>query len=120
MDLEEQQNILIKYNLMPYRYRLFYRFSLFSFKILNHEILPHIFSQLTPYSSSRELRESSKSIFHVPKPLNKHSERCLSYALAIFVNKILKNSFKHCFKDFKISLLENISILFPKFALVFL
>jgi hypothetical protein len=53
MDLEEQQNILIKYNLMPYRYRLFYRFSLFSFKILNHEILSHFFTTHTLFIFQR-------------------------------------------------------------------
>jgi hypothetical protein len=46
---DQQLDILKPFNLLPYKVQLFYRVSLFSYKILNGQILNKFKNHLTPY-----------------------------------------------------------------------
>jgi hypothetical protein len=108
---------------MPFKFRLFYRFSLFTHKILNNHILHNIFSLLTPTSkATHNLRDSSRNIFQESKVSTKDGSKRISYNLALFVNKVLRHSFNLNSKDFKLFVLENSFSkvnLFSKFSSIF-
>jgi len=108
---------------MPFKFRLFYRFSLFTHKILNNHILHNIFSLLTPTSkATHNLRDSSRNIFQESKVSTKDGSKRISYILALFVNKVLRHSFNLNSKDFKLFVLENSFSkvnLFSKFSSIF-
>ena len=120
---QEQHSFLKSFNLMPFKFRLFYRFSLFTHKILNNHILHNIFSLLTPTSkATHNLRDSSRNIFQESKVATKDGSKRISYILALFVNKVLRHSFNLNSKDFKLFVLENSFSkvnLFSKFSSIF-
>jgi hypothetical protein len=120
---QEQHSFLKSFNLMPFKFRLFYRFSLFTHKILNNHILHNIFSLLTPTSkATHNLRDSSRNIFQESKVSTKDGSKRISYILALFVNKVLRHSFNLNSKDFKLFVLENSFSkvnLFSKFSFIF-
>ena len=106
-------------NLLPFKCRLFYRFSLFSLKLLNNQILPNIFCKFEFICSSYDLRESSKNLVGLPFSRTMTGAKRLSYSIPIFVNKITRSSFNLCFKGFKSIILQNFLILFNKFYKAF-
>ena len=106
-------------NLLPFKCRLFYRFSLFSFKLLNNQILPNIFCKFEVICSSYNLRESSKNLVGLPFSRTMTGAKRLSYSIPIFVNKIIRSSFNLCLKDFKSFIMQNFLIIFNKFYQAF-
>ena len=60
---EDQQTVLKPLNLLPFKYRLLLRFSLFSHKIMNGEILNDIKAKLTPSVNVCNTRTSTRNIF---------------------------------------------------------
>lgn len=125
MTLDEQQAKLIqsKSNLFPFFYRFFYRLSLFSFKVLNNQILSDIRNKLIfkhKTYNSYNLRDKTRSIFYVQKcKLDKCFNR-LSLFLPRFCNNILRFSTFTPLKQFKQFILLNISEHFLKFSQSFL
>ena len=102
---------------MPLKYRYFYRFCIFSYKIINKQILETIHNSLkTNNNLNYGLRESSQSIFLIPFcKSNKNSKR-LSIILPKLVNYVLKNSINHLFRDFKSSLFSNLETYYKIFV----
>ena len=64
LSIEAKQDILKSLNIMPFKYRIFYRFSLFSHKILNKFFLPNISKLLKPVEKIVNASNHSKKIFY--------------------------------------------------------
>ena len=96
-------------NIMPYRYRLFYRFSIFSYKIMNNVFLPSICESITIDSSlGTSLSLRSAKIVKTIITRTKAGERKLSFFLSNFVNNVLKFLLNMNFRDFKTAIMVNI------------
>jgi hypothetical protein len=139
LDIFDQYSLLKKFNLFPYKYRVFYRLSLFMYKIMNGNVLQHIkdrliSSDLTEESTTNLTRyrkrcilasqnttsfETDACLFVVPKRNTKSGELSISIFLPNFINKILKKSYDFNFSEFKFFILHNILILYSKFELSF-
>ena len=61
--LEAEQKLLKPLNLMPYKFRLFFRFSLLAHKILNKQILLNISDLLQPFTKLTHTRENNSNLF---------------------------------------------------------
>ncbi len=88
-------------NILPYRYKLFYRFSIFSFKIMNEFYLENIKARVCHLSNKyiRPQRTASlnkyiqKNIVDVITTRTKSGEHSLSFFLVSFINLVIKDSF---------------------------
>ena len=114
----EQFDVLKQYNLFPYKYRLLYRFSTFSYKILKQCLLVNIFTKLIPKVYKRSLRSTTSLIYVIPICKTNLGQKRLSFFLPKFVNLILKHSYNLSFNDFKKAILSNIVVYFEKFILL--
>jgi hypothetical protein len=63
----EQYAILKPLNLLPYKYRILFRFSTFCFKILNKIILKDFFSDLKLNLNVKNTRCKTRNIINVPR-----------------------------------------------------
>jgi hypothetical protein len=115
--IDEQYVILKPLNLLPYKYRILFRFSTFCFKILNNIILKDFFSDLKPNLNVKNTRCMTRNLFNVPRSLTLKSGKRQSIYLPQLVNKIIRYSHNLEFKDFKQYILFNISDLYLKFDL---
>jgi hypothetical protein len=106
-------------NILPYKYRILFRFSTFCFKILNNIILKDFFSDLKPNLNVKNTRCMTRNLFNVPRSLTLKSGKRLSIYLPQIVNKIIRYSHNLKFKDFKQYILFIISDLYLKFDLNF-
>ena len=113
---EDQQTVLKPLNLLPFKYRLLLRFSLFSHKIMNGEILNDIKAKLTPSVNVCNTRASTRNIFMVPFSRSHCGGKRISIFLPIMVNNVLRNSSNLVLREFKEFILTNISNLFLKFS----
>ena len=86
LSLDEQQLRLKKYNLLPFKYRYFFRISIFIFKICNRIILPDFISKLTSNPNTSN-REQSRNIYISPIGKSKFSQKRLSFFIPNFINK---------------------------------
>ena len=118
--IDEQYAILKPLNLLPYKYRILFRFSTFCFKILNNIILKDFFSDLKLNLNVKNTRCKTRNIINVPRSLTVKSGKRLSIYLPQLVNKVIRYSHYLEFKDFKQYILFNISDLFLEFDLNFL
>jgi hypothetical protein len=116
LDINEQPAILTPLNLFPFKYRLLYRFSLFSYRILNNHILKDVRGKLEKKSYTREFRPSITTyIFDEPFCRTIFGSKRISFFLTKFVNKVIKTSYTENFSIFKRYILDNISELFVLF-----
>ena len=113
---EDQQTVLKPLNLLPFKYRLLLRFSLFSHKIMNGEILNDIKAKLTPSVNVCNTRAGTRNIFMVPFSRSHCGGKRISIFLPIMVNNVLRNSSNLVLREFKEFILTNISNLFLKFS----
>ena len=123
LDVDEQLAELSERGLMPFRVRYFYRLSIFSYKVLNKQILKQIQGKLvfTVNQTMSKLRSRKPEIIEVPgHDLNAGSRR-LSIFLPRFVNLIIRDSFKLTFNEFKNMLLSKMNLLknFKEFSKYF-
>ena len=94
----EQQNIFV----MPFVYRLFHRFCIFSHKILNGVFLSDILNCLKIVTQpSRVLRSVETNFVNTIITRTKSGERKLSFFLSNFVNSFLKNLCLNNMSSFK-------------------
>lgn len=115
VEQNKQLDILKPYFLLPFKYRLFFRFCLFSYKILNKQILNNILNSLKLNENPCNLREFGRDIYCVPFSGTNKGNKRISIYLTKLVNKILRNSFNLNLIDFENFLLLNIDSLFLKF-----
>ena len=116
LSLEDQQEKLKPLNILPYRYRLLFRFSLFSYKIVNNFILNDIKNILKPIVKAANTRATSSNLYEVPLVLSYCGCKRISLSLATMMNKVLKNFTNLILKDFKEIILGNLSLLYLKFS----
>ena len=118
--IDQQILLLTPLNLLPFYCRLFYRLSLFAYKILNGQILPAIKNDLLSISANLRQFGDIRNIYVEPfSKIRKHSKRISSF-LPKFCNKILRYSYNLKLSDFKTSLLSNLSVNVKNFELYFL
>ena len=115
--MDEQQTKLKPLNILPFKYRLFFRFSLFSYKIVNNLILKDIGKFLKHHIKIVNTRDNSSNIYDVPIVNSYMGAKRISIYLAIMINNVLKKSTNLPMKDFKEIMLLNLSILYPKFSI---
>ena len=109
LDTYDQEILLQKFTLLPYKLRLVYRLSIFSYKILNNQILKKfksnliVFKDLSVSSRLRDLNVAkiNQKIFNVPNVNTKHGEFKLSFFRPNFINNFIRNSFNLIFVEFK-------------------
>ena len=101
---------------MSYKYRLFYRFSLFSHNILNKKFLINISCLLKPIVKIHNTREKNTNIFDSPLITSVNSAKRISVVLVTMINKVLRNSKNLSIKDFTEYLKVNLDILYQKFS----
>jgi len=112
MTLDEQKSRLNVYNLLPYRYRSFLRFCIFSRQIANKKILHQFHELLSPIK--HRLR-NNENIYLEPNSRTIAGSRRLSIILPKFINKIVRYSYLISGSDFKTFILFNISDFYNKF-----
>ena len=125
--LDQQYSLLSGMNILPYRYRLFYRFSIFSFKIMNELYLENIKARVCHLSNKniRPQRTASlnkyiqKNIMDVITTRTKSGEHSLSFFLVSFINFVIKDSFLLEFPFYKKFISINFSNLFDSFNNLF-
>jgi hypothetical protein len=101
---------------MPFKYRLFYRFSLFSHKILNKHFFLNISDLLKPIVKTYRTRDKNTNLFEVPLILSNSGSKRISIVLSLMVNKVLRNSTNLSLKDFSEYNLSNLHSLLLKFS----
>ena len=116
LSLEDQQEKLKPLNILPYRYRLLFRFSLFAYKIVNNFILNDIKNILKPIVKAANTRATSSNLYEVPLVLSYCGCKRISLSLTTLMNKVLKNFTNLILKDFKEIILGNLSLLYLKFS----
>ena len=107
-ETSQQNKILSNYNLMAYKYRVLYRFSILTYRSTNGLSCQFMNNLLKVRQKSKfGLRSDDISSFIIPKLHYKSSENCLSFIQAKFVNNVLKNTINLPFNLFKQTLLED-------------
>ena len=114
----EQTLVLKDYNLMPFKYRIFFRFSIFSYKIINHFILRNIYDELVLLDNCKNLRDSTRNLYYVPSCRSKMGSKRITVCLPQLINKVIRSSYNLNFFDFKNFILNNVSVLFVKFQIL--
>ena len=114
--IDEQFIILKPLNLLPFKYRILYRFSTFCYKILNKTILKNFYEDLIVNSNIKNTRSKSRNILVVPRCETHKSSKRLSNYLPLLVNNVLRYSYNLPFNYFKTFILFNISSLFLNFS----
>jgi hypothetical protein len=115
IELPEQLSLLKQYSIMPLKYRYYYRFCIFAYKILNKQILNSFYNSLKLNFNRYGLRDSTKSTYIVPFCKSIKGNKRLSIVLPKLANLVLKNSFNHKFNDFRLSLFANLEICYKIF-----
>jgi hypothetical protein len=115
LSLDDQARLLKEHNILPFKYRYFYRICIFSFNIMNNKILNNIRAKL---KFRQEFRfRNINTIVELDKiEKTKFGSHRLSVFLVNFINKVIKFSFQLDLKLFKQSMMENISINFKNFV----
>lgn len=103
MDINDQFNVLNKFNLSPYFIRLLTRFAFFSSKVINGIILKEelSFKFVTHVYNTRGSKETK---YQVPKALTLNGKRRLSIFLPKFANVFLVKNTKNEKNDIVFSL----------------
>ena len=125
--IEQQYIILSGMNILPYRYRLFYRFSIFSFKIMNNTYLENIKTRVCHYvdANVRPQRTASlnkyiqKNIMDAIITRTKSGEHCLSVFLISFINSVIKDTFLLEFSNYKTFIRTNFHTISANFITLF-
>ena len=119
LTLDQQYSLLSEMNILPFRFRLFYRFSTFCFKIMNNICLHNIKTRVCHFSiTTRPQRTASLNKFIQTNTLNvistrtKSGEHSLSYFLVNFINRVIKDNFLLDLSIYK----KHISVNFLKLA----
>ena len=102
--LNEQSRILKEYKLLPFKYRIFFRFAMFSYKIMNRHILHNFCDDLVQIENCKNLRNDTRRLFETPTWKLVVGAKRLSVCLPELINKVLRlsyvntnlNEFKNC------------------------
>ena len=118
----DQEIILQKFNLQPYKIRLLQRISIFAYKLLNKQILKKFRNNLIDFvdqtKSIRLINKNAfviKDIFSLPFVNTMHGKFRLSFFLPNFVNKIIRNSYNLSYNEFSKHLNDNLLLFYNDF-----
>jgi hypothetical protein len=114
-DCENQAKILEerKTNLLPYKYRICSRLSIFCHKIANKQILKP-FSEELIVNETLSLRE--REIMVLPDIRTECGRRSVKYFVPKFINKVIQRNYNQkVLKDFITYIYTNISDLYKKY-----
>ena len=122
MNTLEINNLLRSHNLFSFEYRLFYRISLFIYKINANGFPLRLYSQIKFNSSlNRTYNLRNSNNYFIPylkitsKNKNKHLDSTFSIFFCKFINILFLEQFNLSFILFKKHLLFNIDSLYKKF-----
>ena len=121
LNLDSQLAILGKFNLMPFKMRIFYRLSLFSYKILNKQFLVNIFDSVAFVAQETNDKHRSQyySYCNMPRWSTYAGMKRLSYFLPNFVNVVIKHTYTSKLSDYKLYILKNFKNLYNNFCQIF-
>ena len=91
--IDEQYIILKPLNLLPFKFRILYRFSTFCYKILDKVILNSLYEGLTVNTNIKHTRSKTRNIFVIPRCVTLKSSKRLSNYLPLFLNNVLRYSY---------------------------
>ena len=128
-DVVDQEKELKRFNIFPFKLRLFTKFCFFSFKVVNRMIHDSFCAKLVPWSvnhnsgryelrSSQKLKDSNTidvnraNVFEVPELKYKDSQLSVTFFIPNFVNNVIKNSIRLSYKDFSNFINSNSLILY--------
>ena len=86
---------------------------------LRGNILKDIKAQLQPSNDLHDLRSATRNIFNVPFASTRRGSLRISVFLPKIVNNVFRNAFNLDLKDFKHSILSNLSLYFNSFSKAF-
>ena len=115
-------------NILPYRYRLFYRFSIFSFKIMNNiyleniktRVCHHVDMNVRPQRTASLNKYIQKNIVNAIITRTKSGEQCLSVFLISFINSVIKDTFLLEFSKYKSFIRSNFKSVSANFESLFI
>lgn len=114
----EQQSLLEPHGLFSFYFRMFYRFSLFSYRVLNGTILGDLGGGLKFRPQVKGLREGTRGLVTVPFSRTTRGLRRISVFLPKFVNLVIRRAYGLSFSDYKAFVLDGLSGLFDKFRAI--
>ena len=114
LNIDDQKNLLFRFNILPFKMRIFNRLNIFCYKILNQQILINNFFQKLKFKNASFFR--NRELLEVPDIRSNLGRTTFNYFLPKFVNTILKNSFNLNMKDFSQYFFTNLSINYKIFA----
>ena len=112
LNIFEQKSLLVKFNILPYKMRVFSRITIFCYKIAKNQVLKNFYSQLV-FKNASYFR--NREIVEVPDIRSKAGRSTFTYFLPKFINLILRNSINFPLSDFKHNLNDNIQIFYRIF-----
>ena len=106
---------------MPFKMRIFYRLSLFSYKILNKQFLVNIFDSVAFVAQETNDKHRSQyySYCNMPRWSTYAGMKRLSYFLPNFVNVVIKHTYNFKLSDYKLYILKNFKNLYNNFCQIF-
>jgi hypothetical protein len=114
--LNEQSRILKEYKLLPFKYRIFFRFAMFSYKIMNRHILHNFCDDLVQIENCKNLRNDTRRLFETPTWKLVVGAKRLSVCLPELINKVLRLSYVNTnLNEFKNYVTVNLSSLFVNY-----
>ena len=112
LNIFEQKSLLLKYNILPYKMRIFSRISIFCFKVAKNLILRNFYNNLI-FKNALYFR--NREIVLVPDIRTKAGRSTFTYFLPRLINLILRNSLNFSLREFKHNLFDNMQIFFTIF-----
>jgi len=112
MDSNEQLEVLAKYNLVPYKMRIFQRFNSLFHKIVNNNILHNFYENLV-FKDKLSLRD--RDPLEEPNLRTNDDRKSLSYVLPKYVNKVIRHIFNFPWKLFDQVINQNFATYFKLF-----
>ena len=89
----ENRNVLLKpMNIMPFKLRLLYRFSWFSYKVYNKCIMKDFYDIFLTTNVSHNYNLRRKNLVNVISTNTVYGGRCLSVFIGNFINNVLCSS----------------------------
>ena len=113
----ENQNLLLKpFGIMPFKIRLLYRFSWFSYKIYNKCIMKDFFDTYLTNNVIHGYNLRHKNLVKITPANTVNGDRCLCVFIGSFINSVLCSSIYLPILNFRQFLLSNLLNLYDDFS----
>ena len=120
-DFNSLNNLLEKYGLFAFQHRALERMLSFSYKILNFVNSPTQLKEQLVTNESREIKYDlrNKCDFMVPITKTKSGENTFGYVYSKLANEFIVNKLVLKFNTFKLSIFNNINLIYVKSTKIF-